>query len=611
MKRMIDLVKNKVEMLEGGSFKYTGIVDETIHLVQEKQLKDANYWKLFVEQYRKGNVDDHDRGWRGEYWGKMMRGASLTYLYTQDEELYNLLEASVYDLLTTQDELNRFSTYSIECEFSEWDMWSRKYILLGSMYFLDICKYEELKNKLVNALVRHADYIISKVGDEEQGKIPVTKTSIFWNGLNSSSILEPFVRLYVLTGFERYLDFVRHIIKCGGTDGFNVFEAAYENKLYPYEYPVTKAYEMMSCFEGLLWFYRVTREEKYLSAAKNFANKVIESDITVIGSAGCTHELFDNSIINQFDPAYDGIMQETCVTVTWLKFLYQLLQITGDKSYADHIEVSIYNALLGSINTEGNERINTTPVFDSYSPLRKASRGRATGGLKDIAPDTYYGCCIAIGAAGTALSALSSVGRTEKGFQFNLYYNGIIKTKTPKGNNIEFGINTTYPVGEDIDININLDREEELTLDFRLPFGGKLYVNDNEIDTDTVTRVWKAGDKACIKTNLKIRLLKDTDILPEAAERKERYGVLLRGPIVLARDARISNDLDTPLAFQTDNEGYVTSKFLETKAPFRTLLAYELELEGGKYTFVDYAHAGRIWDENLPMAAWIIINDKI
>ena len=64
-------------------------------------------------------------------------------------------------------------------------------------------------------------------------------------------------------------------------------------------------------------------------------------------------------------------------------------------------------------------------------------------------------------------------------------------------------------------------------------------------------------------------------------------------------------------AFQTDNEGYVTSKFLETKAPFRTLLAYELELEGGKYTFVDYAHAGRIWDENLPMAAWIIINDKI
>ena len=100
MKRMIDLVKNKVEMLEGGSFKYTGIVDETIHLVQEKQLKDATTGNC-LSSSTEGNVDDHDRGWRGEYWGKMMRGASLTYLYTQDEELYNLLEASVYDLLTT------------------------------------------------------------------------------------------------------------------------------------------------------------------------------------------------------------------------------------------------------------------------------------------------------------------------------------------------------------------------------------------------------------------------------------------------------------------------------------------------------------------------------
>lgn len=604
---MIELVRNKVEMLEGGSFKYTGIIDETIRLVQEKQLKDVKYWKLFVEQYRKGNVDDHDRGWRGEYWGKMMRGASLTYLYTQDEELYNLLEESVYDLLTTQDELGRFSTYSIECEFSEWDMWSRKYILLGSMYFLDICKNEELKNTLISALVRHADYIISKVGDEEEGKIPVTKTSRFWNGLNSSSILEPFVRLYVLTGYDRYLEFARHIVKCGGTDGFNVFEAAYENKLYPYEYPVTKAYEMMSCFEGLLWYYRVTKEEKYLTATRNFANKVIESDITVIGSAGCTHELFDHSVINQFDPAYDGIMQETCVTVTWMKFLHQLLQITGNKTYAAQIEISMYNALLGAINTEGNDRINTIPVFDSYSPLRKDNRGRATGGLKDIAKDTYYGCCIAIGAAGTALSALASVGETENGFQFNLYHNGTVKAKTPAGNYIEFDINTTYPVGENIDISIRLEKEEELTLDFRLPFGGKLYLNDKEVESDTVSKKWKNGDRLSIKTDLKIRLLKDTDILPEALKRNERYGVLLRGPVVLARDARIEGDLDAPLAINTDGSGYVINKVNVAKAPFRTLLAYELEQEEGSVTFVDYASAGKVWDDNLPMAAWIKI----
>lgn len=178
---------------------------------------------------------------------------------------------------------------------------------------------------------------------------------------------------------------------------------------------------MISNFEGLLWYYRVTGKSEYLTAAINFADKVYESDITVIGSAGCTHELFDHSIVNQFDPAYAGIMQETCVTVTWMKYCYQLLQLTGNQKYAEWIEVSTYNALLGAVNTKNIERINMNPVFDSYSPLRKGARGKATGGLKDIEENTYYGCCLAIGAAGTALAALSSFGKTINGFNMNTY----------------------------------------------------------------------------------------------------------------------------------------------------------------------------------------------
>ena len=45
-------------------------------------------------------------------------------------------------------------------------------------------------------------------------------------------------------------------------------------------------------------------------------------------------------------------MQETCVTVTWIKLCYQLLRITGDSVYADEIEKSVYNALYGAVNTE-------------------------------------------------------------------------------------------------------------------------------------------------------------------------------------------------------------------------------------------------------------------
>lgn len=66
----------------------------------------------------------------------------------------------------------------------------------------------------------------------------------YWRGLNSCSILEAVVKLYNLTGEKRYFDFASYIVDCGGTDVANIFELAYENKLYPYQYPVTKAYEI-------------------------------------------------------------------------------------------------------------------------------------------------------------------------------------------------------------------------------------------------------------------------------------------------------------------------------------------------------------------------------
>ena len=88
----------------------------------------------------------------------------------------------------------------------------------------------------------------------------------------------------------------------------------------------------MSCFEGLLWYYRVTGEKKYLDAAENFARNV-EVRYYSIGSAGCTHELFDNSKVNQFNPDFTGIMQETCVTVTWIKLCQLLFQVTGKRVF--------------------------------------------------------------------------------------------------------------------------------------------------------------------------------------------------------------------------------------------------------------------------------------
>jgi DUF1680 family protein len=352
------------------------------------------------------------------------------------------MKQTVRALLETEDSLGRISTYSVENEFHGWDMWGRKYILLGLQYFIDVSDDAELREKAIATMCRNLDYIISKIGPESEGKLPITKTSNYWMGLNSCTILEPVVRLYLITGKKEYLDFADYIVSTGAVDEGNLFELAYEGKLYPYQYPVTKAYEMMSAFEGLMEYYRVTGIEKWRVAACNFGKLVAESDITIIGCSGCTHELFDNSAVKQANTQNLIIMQETCVTVTWIKFITQVLLLCADASLADAIESSVYNALLGSINTEHTDALAGF-TFDSYSPLLMATRGRALGGTQRMRNNTeVYGCCVAIGAAGTGHIPSIAVMASHDGVAVNLYESGVVNAVTPAGKNLSLSFDT-------------------------------------------------------------------------------------------------------------------------------------------------------------------------
>jgi len=496
-------------------------------------------------------------------------------------------------------------------EFRGWDIWGRKYVLLGFQYFLEICRDDELADAVVAAMCRHADYLLMKIGNGEIGKLPITMTSATWDGLNSSSILEPFVRLYNLTGEQRYLDFAKKIIDAGGTRTFNIFEAALEDRLYPYEYPVTKAYEMISNFEGIIEYYRVTGEEKYKTMAVNFARRVIDSDITVIGSAGTTHELFDHSIVRQFDPKFNGIMQETCVTVTWMKYCWQLLCLTGDPLYADQIERSVYNALLGAINVNGNTSKKQVFHFDSYSPLLNGCRGRAVGGYKDIIPGEYYwGCCVAIGAAGTGLIAMTANMNTRNGAVMNLYLPGESRTTLPDGTGLTLATETDYPEDGRVTVSVTPDKACEFTLSLRIPAWSKctaLTVNGEAIETVPGTyaeihRTWKPGDTVVLDLDMRIAIIRAAEIDPDADEESICHAALQRGPVMLARDSQFGENVREAVVL-ADEDGYACGE--PTEAPFPVRQAYRIRTADGFISAADYPSCGQNWDPEMPVSVWV------
>ncbi len=624
------------------TYDFMGYMDTAIRYIEDFQLLKPELWRRFVQQFREDA--DFDAGWRGEYWGKMMRGACFTYSYTKNPELYSVLTQTVKDMLDSHDELGRISSYAANHEFDGWDIWSRKYVLLGMQYFMEICTNEELNLEIIDSMKKQLDYIMSKIGPKEEGKKPITEATRHWRGLNSSSLLEPVVRLYSITGEQKYFDFATYIVNEGGTDVVNIFDLAYEDKMYPYQYPTTKAYEMTSCFEGLIEYYRHTGNERLKIAAVNFANKILESDFTIIGCCGCTHELFDHSTVRQANTNNGKIAQETCVTVTLMKFFYQITLITGEAKYVDAFETSLYNAFLGSINTaqvteptikdEFPDAFYEPLPFDSYSPLTAGTRGNGVGGLKLMSDKHYYGCCACIGSVGNGLAPKMALLSTEKGFAYNLFFHGIMKSTTPSGNEIVFMTNTTYPKGGNVKITLILQKDETFEILLRNPAWSKntaLKVNDKETDVNegyiSLERVWKDGDLIEIDFDMSTRavypisygnqILMNTVvwghnyIIPAYDEEDpiaKNHIALLRGPIVLAQENRLGYSVDDPVDIKVNENGTVDVTFPENDiAPYEHMIEVNVPLANGEtFTVTDYASAGKLWTEESKMAAWML-----
>ena len=592
--------KQKISFLESGKIKLEGLPDFYVHFVENFHLQNRSVWSKFVRVFIL-KADVPDNGWRGEYWGKMMRGACLCYQYTQNENLYTVLKETVQDLLGVQDELGRFSAYDVKNEFQGWDMWARKYVATGLFHFMDICKDEKLNVRILEALCRHFDYIISKIGSGKD-QIEITKTSNAWGAVNSCTILEPTLEMYKRTGDKRYFDFAEYILSTGGSANGDMIKVAFENKIAPCEYPVQKAYEVMSFFEGVLAYYELTKNEYYFKAVENFVEAVQKTEITVIGCAGMFGECFNYAVKKQTEEVEEPT-QETCVTVTWMRLLTKFYVLTGDVKYVDSIENSALNALYGSINVHKAEsyskskgKICGTFPFDSYSPLFEERRNRGVGGLKQLVDGSYYGCCACIGAVAVALVPLTAVMKNEEGYVINEYFSGKIQCDE----NFSIRISGNYPAEGEVFLTVEKADEQERALIFRIPkWCDKLTLSVGEETIKTLSgrqvikKRWSKGEQIHIHMQYSLR-----------TEERNGYTAFLYGPLTLARDKLKENCKQALSA--VDFELGLDGLTVKRKKPeqFETV-RFEVGRGEKKILLTDYASCGKRWMENNLVSVWL------
>ena len=220
---------------------------------------------------------------------------------------------------------------------------------------------------------------------------------------------------------------------------------------------------------------------------------------------------------------------------------------------------------------------------------------------------------------------------SEDGVALNLYIPGTIETKTPSDGKLLLDVTTAYPADGRVEIKVSPAAPEAFTLALRIPAWSaatELEVNGERVEVNAgyteISRVWNPGDTVVLVLDMRTKVihaprdphdvlmtarswgldLSYPTIFDEAPDAKFHIA-MRRGPIVLARDARLGENVDDPVDIKFDRDGYVDVQPSKTAA-FDTIVEYKIpQVHGGEFTVIDYASAGKTWKEDSKYGCWL------
>ena len=558
--------------------------------------------------------------WQTEFWGKYMHAACPILENSRNVALRERINASVAAVLETQDEEGYIGNFVPEQRMAPctWDVWGVKYTMMGLLHHYDVSG----DRKSLDACLRLCRYVAKKVG--RGSKTTISETG-YYAGLPSCSILEPVVWLYNRTKDKDVLAFADFIVEemanpekmprlidlalqgvpvANRSDVPAWAETIWKSK----KTNRGKAYEMMSCYQGLLEYYEVTGRKELLDAAVKSADDIIASEINLAGGAA-SEEHWYNGTVHQHEPF--PCTQETCVTITWMRLCAKLLAVTGNVKYADEFEKTFFNAYLASLN-------RTCDEFACYTPLSGTrSKGRMHCKM-------HTNCCNANGPRGF-IALLQSLLHADGGTIYvNQYVSSIAGIRIPDtGDNLVFETHSLYPKDGSVDMLLRSPKELRFVLALRIPAcvaSARVTVDGHPISDVTpgtwlkIDRTWQDGDAVQLVFDMPVRIHRIADSV-----------AFTRGPVLLARDSRFRDgELSEPLRGNVVRMDVATA-FKPVRSPdestfwmaFEAVLPWGSHVEsadgrlGASVMFCDYSSAANSWRPGAFCRTWFDVERDI
>jgi DUF1680 family protein len=483
--------------------KIGGLLGERMRINLEKRLL-AIEEEALLAGFRKRPGEQE---WIGEHVGKYLDTAVSTYRFTHDARLKTQMDRIALALIVTQKDDGYLGTYTDDKRWTGWDVWVHKYDLIGLLSWYRLTG----DGRALTASRRIGDLLIATF---QSGKIDMIATSDE-AGMAATSVLEPICQLYRFTGDARYLAFAHFIVDKAWEqpNGPKVMTSLLTSGSV-FKTANNKAYEMMSNLVGLLELYRLTGEERYLKAGHAAQTDIVAHRRYLTGTTSA-HEHFRDD----FDlPAEDkDEVGEGCATVAWLQLNLQLLRLTGEAKYAQEIERTVFNQLLGAQQPQTGNICYFTPMNGRKQPLTKINccRSSEPRGIALI-PQLVWGSFPSRTAPEIAIEILAPGEAVIDGVRV------VAETEYPFHGTAALTLQPTAPRRFTLAVRVP-DWAPEMTA--RLSTGETRAAKGGEYLR--VTRLWKGSDRVDVAVDLAVRFADGGRSYPD-------HIAVERGPLVLA-----------------------------------------------------------------------------
>jgi DUF1680 family protein len=489
---------------------------------------------------------------------KIMEGAAYSLTIHPDPALEKYMDDLIAKIAAAQEEDGYlFTTRTIDpdklASGSGEERWSNlpsshELYNVGHMYEAAVAyTLATGKRNFLDVALKSADLIAHEFGPGKRQGFP-----------GHQEIEIGLVKLYRLTGEEKYLDLAKFFLDVRGPGQFrkkfaddSAFSIYNQDWYYQAHKPVIEQSEAVGhavratyMYSGMVDVAALTGDTSYIHAIDKIWENVVSKKLYVTGGIGSRHE--GEAFGEDYELPNATAYNETCAAIGNVFWNHRLFLLHGDAKYIDVLERTLYNGLISGLSLSGD-------LFFYPNPLESDGKYPFNQGESTRKP--WFDCaCCPVNLARFLPSFPGYVyAHKESALYVNLFVAGQGSVDLGK-NLVEVTQKTNYPWDGAVKISINPEKEKEFSVYVRIPgwvrnepIPSDLYsflnpqetqvrlsVNSAAVDMDIekgfvcIHRKWQKGDTIELDLPMTVQRI----VAHDMAEENQGKIAIQRGPLV-------------------------------------------------------------------------------